>query len=486
MNECTELGIFDECGLGKTLESLYGCIDLIKGNKLDNIVVICRARHAKVWEEQVAEHEPRMHIHNIVGLPTAKRKQAWPIRRGWMYIINYELLSRAALPQVYGDWVGTLTQVGENHRNKLVGDDAANLVTLLRNSRCAIVADESQAFKNPKAKLTRVMHLLRPLASRRYILTGTPVAEHPDDVWSQIYFLDGGKLLGKNYWSFITRYAHFVESGGRRWIGSYRHLDELRNKLNTISIRRLKETCLDMPPKTYKPAYCYATGDQKKLLKQISKRMIRVLTEMGGKEPDNAPLSVSNDNISSLMQMMQRATVTPWLVDPNVKNSAKLEALLETLEEEQQVLVWCVHRDVTEALCQALNDRDIKSEYIHGGVSIKDRDAKLDTFKTGKYRVLLATIASLRESVTITNCTHSFYAQLDYSKLSWEQSQSRTHRIGQTGTVVIEPALMDIGLDGHIWQTLQSKEKDASQATDGDDTGPEITIRSLLTALKGQ
>ena len=65
----------------------------------------------------------------------------------------------------------------------------------LGTCRVGVVLDESQKIKNPEAKLTEDFHTIsNSFTRRRIIMTGTPVANRPYDIWSQIKFLDGGKV----------------------------------------------------------------------------------------------------------------------------------------------------------------------------------------------------------------------------------------------------------------------------------------------------
>ena len=72
----------------------------------------------------------------------------------------------------------------------------------LKTRSVAIIIDESAKIKNPDSKLTKDFFELSPLFKIRLILTGTPVANRPYDIWSQIYFLDGGKHLGTDFKEF--------------------------------------------------------------------------------------------------------------------------------------------------------------------------------------------------------------------------------------------------------------------------------------------
>ena len=117
------------------------------------------------------------------------------------------------------------------------------LRALLRFKRLALVLDESHRIKSPDAKVTKALHALRSDATRRYIMTGTPVANKPEDLWSQVFFLDDGQSLGTSFKAFRERFC--TPEGG------YTNVDELRDRLAAICLRREKEGTLSLPSKTF-------------------------------------------------------------------------------------------------------------------------------------------------------------------------------------------------------------------------------------------
>src|SRR5262249_11896781 len=121
----------------------------------------------------------------------------------------------------------------------------------------ALVLDESHRIKTPEAKVTEAVLQLRASARRRYILSGTPVANTPDDLWSQFYFLDDGEALGATLSEFRSRYRS--EGGG------YTALQDLRERAGRMSKRRLKDTAVSLPAKKVSRLRLEMTGRQAEL-----------------------------------------------------------------------------------------------------------------------------------------------------------------------------------------------------------------------------
>ena len=79
----------------------------------------------------------------------------------------------------------------------MVKNDIENFESFCNFRKVGMVLDESVAIKNPNSINAKSFHRLTSLLTRRVIMTGTPVDNRPYDIWSQIYFLDGGKSLGQ-------------------------------------------------------------------------------------------------------------------------------------------------------------------------------------------------------------------------------------------------------------------------------------------------
>src|SRR5262249_16518817 len=75
----------------------------------------------------------------------------------------------------------------------------------LKTRRVGVIFDEAVKIKNPDSELTKVFFELSPYFFRKVIMTGTPVANRPYDVWALIYFLDQGKSLGNDFATFKAK-----------------------------------------------------------------------------------------------------------------------------------------------------------------------------------------------------------------------------------------------------------------------------------------
>src|SRR5262249_55830845 len=149
----------------------------IDANVLDAALIICPNTLKTTWGEEIEKHSKLRYA--VFGAGKKARREAFRSLRASFYVINYEA----------------------------VAAEMAALRALLRFKRIALVLDESHRIKTPNAKVTKAVLSLRNDSKKRYIMTGTPVANKPEDLWSQLFFLDDGERLGSSFEEFRNRYG---------------------------------------------------------------------------------------------------------------------------------------------------------------------------------------------------------------------------------------------------------------------------------------
>lgn len=479
----------DEPGLGKTLQALYSGCCRIKGREIRGLVVACKNKHAHIWYNEIQTHEPRLLslTQSLVNLPPTKRVFDERMR---IWIVNYEVLAREVAKHAY------MLRHPLSRRPLTSNEDVRRLVELMQRIGVLLIADESNVFSNPSSRTTKTMCGIAQYARARIAITGTPVAERSWNIWAQVFFLDFGKTLGRSYNSFLSRYAvmRYTQFGAKPVGG--RNLHELHERLRPIMIRRLADNCLDLPQKLYKYSpYVVPKSDGTFLLDKHT----ALLSLLGKMNEDELARDITvgaiggDDSCSRLMTDAMRAAALPALFDPEVKagkralwGGLKYEHVLDAVNEEQDpIIVWCIHRNVAEAYAQLLQGEGLKPLLIHGGVAPKKRPALLAQFKENGYDILVATCAALRDGETLVNSRRAVYVQRDYVNLNWTQSQKRIHRIGQTRRVLIDVPVLSLGLDLHVGDVLTSKNIEANAVVDGH-SGRDSTLsaRSLLSCLQ--
>ncbi len=73
-----------------------------------------------------------------------------------------------------------------------------------------IIIDESSRFKSHKSEKFKALSRMIKDKHRVYLLSGTPMPNGYQDLWSQMFLLDGGKRMEDNYYRFIQKYAYYI------------------------------------------------------------------------------------------------------------------------------------------------------------------------------------------------------------------------------------------------------------------------------------
>src|SRR5262245_53509307 len=163
--------IFHEQGLGKTKIGLDLALLWLKNDIVDSVLIVTKKSLIQNWKDEISVHTflaPR-----VIGEDKNADFFAFnsPAR---FYLTHYEVL---------------------NSRQR-------RLQLFLKTRRVGVLLDEAQKIKNPEAGVTKAAFALAPGFTRKVIMTGTPVANRPYDIWAQIYFLDHGRSLGPDFKSF--------------------------------------------------------------------------------------------------------------------------------------------------------------------------------------------------------------------------------------------------------------------------------------------
>lgn len=222
----------DTMGIGKSLQVIASAHVLFLQNIIDHVIIIAPASViVGVWfDPELSELAKHLWptVPSEVNLYRGKgRTWLWPDKKPvkkrlkWT-ISNFEYL-----------------------RSK------ERLAPLLKtcNKKTLLVLDESSAIKNRKAQQTKACVKLRKRAGRIVLCNGTPIANSPVDMLSQGDIMSKSILECDSKAHFIERYAITTKKFGFEKVIEWVNIDDLQRRFAPYILRRLKEDCLDLPPK---------------------------------------------------------------------------------------------------------------------------------------------------------------------------------------------------------------------------------------------
>ena len=235
----------DDMGLGKTIQGIGVAELLSRHAPVSKVLVICPASLKSQWRLEIKRFSTRS---CQIVLGSAKDRPAQYDSDRFFTVCNYEQVLR-------------------------------DFLSIERVRWDLIILDEGQRIKNWEAKTSRVIKALKsPFA---LVLTGTPLENRLDDLFSVVEFIDD-RRLGPAF-RFFNRHKVVDEKG--KLLG-YQNLDELRAKLKPILLRRTRKGVIkELPPRTTRVLRIPPTEEQLDLQKghrQIIQTIIqkKYLTEM--------------------------------------------------------------------------------------------------------------------------------------------------------------------------------------------------------------
>lgn len=386
--------LFDEQGLGKSRQLIDAIAQSIEDGSLEGALIICPNAVKTTWGEEIERYSSLKFA--VFGAGRKARRTAFRSLRAAFYVINYEA----------------------------VATEMASLRALLRFKKMALVLDESHRIKTPTARVTRAVHALRHDAARRYIMSGTPVANKPEDLWTQYFFLDDGATLGESFEAFRNRFC--TSNGG------YKRVEELRDSIAALSLRREKEGTVQLPPKTFTRIAVTLSGEQLRMYNEMRNQLALWIRDLSGEE-----ILARADNILTRLVRLAQLTSNPRLIDAHYKETpAKFRALDELIPAylqaaSEKVIIWTSF----VANIGALQDRfaRFRPVCLHGEMDGTSRDLSVAAFKKDPtVRLLIASPAAAREGLTLTQARVAVYVDRTFNLVDFLQSQDRIHRLSQS------------------------------------------------------
>jgi len=446
--------LFDEQGLGKTKIVIEALSNNMAEGIIDGALIICKKHLIENWKDEIETHS---YLKYIVLRGSVNEKGLKFMGFSHFYLINYE---------------SVITEV-------------ERLKMLLGIRKMAIVLDESHKIKNPNAKTTNAILELRDFGKKRIIITGSPIANKPLDLWAQFYFLDNGTLLGNCYKEFKKKYSISLKNDDL----SRENLkfSELRETILSNSIRRLKEEVLELPDKIYIEKYVHLQGRQKIIYDQLKKELYIEITNIDG-------IKVIDESEVILKKLLRLAQIAsnPYLIDKSYNEIPAKFPLLDLLinkiiDQHEKIIVWsCFVGNI-----RILNKRykQLGSQMLYGDIPIEEREKIVKRFKSDETsRILIANPAAAREGLTLTSANNAIYLDRNFSLVDYIQSQDRIHRISQTKVCQIIKLIAKNTIDEYIDEIISKKQKLAS-FIQGDvdiiETNQSLSKEKILNILGG-
>lgn len=422
--------IFHEQGLGKTKIAIDLILYWLRNTSIDTVLVVTKKQLVANWVREFKGHTSL--IPSILDVNKNNNYHVFcgPSR---VTVTNFELL------------------ISEKERFKLY----------LNTRNVAIIIDESAKLKNPKAKLTKTYFELAPLFKKRVIMTGTPIANRPYDIWAQIYFLDQGKSLGKDFEKFKQEkdLSNKLAQNEDLQVLFEDSVSDIYKKIQDFSVRETKNSgIIHLPDKVFINETTEFTPEQEYLYNQVCEELAVDVVKDGVELIDD-----SSAIVKRLLRLVQ-VTSNPRLVDESYQGLSAKETLLEDIIDSiiqagEKCIVWSNFIDNIDYFARKYEE--FGTAKIHGKMNIEARNRSVDFFRMKECKILFATPASAKEGLTLTMANHVIFYDRGFSLDDYLQAQDRIHRISQTKTCYVHNLMINGSIDEWVDALLRAKQNAA-------------------------
>lgn len=302
------------------------------------------------------------------------------------------------------------------------------------------ILDEAQAIKNAGTASAKAARLLR--ARHRLALSGTPIENRIDELWSLFEFLNPGMLGAASHFNSLARLASAAEpSQEGRSLGNGTHAagrELLARALRPVILRRTKEkVASELPPRVEQTLEVELPAQQRKFYEAVRaayRQSVFARVERDG-------IKRSRMHILEALLRLRQAACHPVLADrrkarlPSAKLDALLPALGEIVAEGHKALVFSQFTTFLALVRPLLEKGGIRHEYLDGDV--RDRQACVDRFQNdATCPVFLISLKAGGHGLNLTAADYVYILDPWWNPAVEAQAIDRTHRIGQTRHVI--------------------------------------------------
>ena len=309
-----------------------------------------------------------------------------------------------------------------------------------------IILDEAQVIKNPDSQIAEVCFHLR--AKMRIAITGTPIENRLEDLFSLFYFLNPG-LLGERKQFQAEVLASQADS---------RYLKRIQKLIRPFILRRTKkQVALDLPEKLEQTIWVEMSEEQRNI---YEKYLQSTRVKLRSKDT-NQQMQI----LEAILRLRQ-ICAHPLLVDPTVQDlyqysgkfSKVMADLEEVVEEKRKVLFYSQFTSMLHLMKKEAQNRNWKYVYLDG--STKNREQVVSQFQEDEQTLLF--FISLKAGGVGLNLTKADYVFLYdpwWNTAIENQAIDRAHRLGRSNQVIARRYVTALSIEEKIMRLKSHKEQ---------------------------
>ena len=327
-----------------------------------------------------------------------------------------------------------------------------------------VILDEAQIIKNPDSQVSQCCFQLK--SRMRLCVTGTPIENRWEDLWSLFHFLEPSLLGEKSAFRAETAY-----------------IERIRKKIRPFLLRRKKEqVALQLPPKLEQTVFVDMAEEQRSMyerwLKNTKQGLLKKVSLDGA--------SAHRMEILEAILRLRQLCAHPLLVEQGTEGSAKFERVMadlqEVVEEKRKVLVYSQFTQMLRLIEVAVQEKGWKYVYLDG--STRNREQIVRQFQEDDDTLIF--LISLKAGGVGLNLTAADYVFLYdpwWNDAVERQAIDRAHRLGKSGTVIARRYITALSIEEKILKLKAHKASLSEQLLDSGEELGQVSIEDLLELL---
>lgn len=333
-----------------------------------------------------------------------------------------------------------------------------------------IVVDEAQAIKNATTKRFKAIEKLS--GNNRLALTGTPIENHAEDIWSLFQFMVPG-LLG-SIAQFRTRFL--LDESGRAG---------LKSLMGKFILRRTKNVVLtELPARITKTVLIDMENEEIAFYEAMRQRALENLSENASGQSGQRRI-----HILAEMTKLRQACCHPKLaIEDSTVPSSKLRSFVrlvdDLLENNHQALVFSQYVRYLSLVREVLDQKKIPYQYLDGSTPASERKKQVQDFQEGKSPLFLLSLKAGGSGLNLTAADYVIHMDPWWNPAVEDQASDRAHRMGQTRPVTIYRLIMKNTIEEKIMALHESKRNLSAEFLDGTNVADKITEDELLDLIR--
>ena len=445
----------DNMGTGKTRQSVVASME----TKSDKILVICTASLKSTWKREICMYNDPSDVSIING-------SKWDLGNKFT-IVNYDILDnfykiptetvyeeielpngeKERRPVMVKSQSGKMVEKTKKSRKKQIIKDCLSQSPMFLSRFDCVIIDEAHKLSNNTSIRYKVIDDFLAKSKPQYVflLTGTPLTNRPMNLYNVLKLIDAEVTHDYDY--YVNRYCDgqkMTLSDGREITLSNgaSNLDELKEKIKHVYIRRLLTDMTDMVDKNIETRYYELSETQMKRYEELWDEYV------------NAQIEQGNDDSEEYRQLVEGTLVRQYLAKEMISNTIQLAD--EKIEDGEKVIIICTFTDEINELKKYYGNKCVVYD---GKMTAKRKDkAEHEFMNNPKIKVFIGQIIACSVGLTLTAAHTLIFNSFSFSSAENKQAEDRIYRLNQTKDVVCIYQLFNDSISQRMFDIVTRKQ----------------------------